>query len=175
MVHRKLRGGASADLQLRRHPHRLRRLRTRPSAGPVNRSRALWTAGFLAVTATAVTMELVAANDSDPNTVPWTWLAVTYIPQPVTMAAIGVLVSWIGPHFLHAYRKKTDMANPDPLPQAPPLDKPQPKEPLLTVGTIVGVGAAAVAAAVAFGLPLTTAQQNVVLGLLAVLAPFLVA
>jgi hypothetical protein len=75
--------------------------------------RTLWTAGFLTLTAGAVAMELVAANDSDPDTVTWTEMISAWVPQTVTFAAIGILVSWVGPHFTAAYRSRgTDRGEP---------------------------------------------------------------
>jgi hypothetical protein len=135
--------------------------------------RTVWTVLFLGTTAAAVIMELVAANDHDPATIPWTQYVVQYVPEPVAMAALGVLVSWLIPHFQSAFAKKRRAMTDLPKVPSPGVD--QPKEPLLTVGTVVGVGAAAVTLAVAFGLKLSDTQQSAVLGLLAVLAPFVVA
>lgn len=66
--------------------------------------RTVWTVAFLAVTGTAVGMELWAALDHDPSTVPWTNLAAEYVPQPVTFAVIALLCAWIPGHLTFAYR-----------------------------------------------------------------------
>ncbi len=58
----------------------------------------------------------------------------------------------------------------------PPVPPPKaPTEPLLTVGTITTIAAAAIAALVAFGLHIDDDQQAKLLGLIAVLAPLIVA
>lgn len=49
------------------------------------------------------------------------------------------------------------------------------REPAVIVGTITAVAAAAVTAAVAFGLDLTDEQRTAILGLVAVLAPIVAA
>ncbi|WP_405114367.1 hypothetical protein OG559_09400 [Micromonospora sp. NBC_01405] len=48
-------------------------------------------------------------------------------------------------------------------------------EPLFTVGGIIAAGTAVISLLVAFGLPLSANQQTAVLGLVAVLAPLVVA
>lgn len=48
-------------------------------------------------------------------------------------------------------------------------------EPAITAGSISALVAAAIALAVAFGLPITTEQKEAVLGLVAVVAPIAVA
>ena len=58
-------------------------------------------------------------------------------------------------------------------PATPPPNAPQ--EPLLTVGAITAVATALVGALVAFGLPLSNDQQAALLGLVAVVAPLVVA
>jgi uncharacterized membrane protein len=64
----------------------------------------------------------------------------------------------------------------DPLPSLPPVPGPlAPEEPLLTVGGLTGLGSAVLAVLVAFAVPLTHAQDVAILGLLAVLAPIIVA
>jgi hypothetical protein len=68
--------------------------------------RAIWTAGFLSVTALAVGMELWAAWDNSPDTVPWTDLIAENVPRPVTMWAVGLLVAWLPAHFVWAYRRE---------------------------------------------------------------------
>jgi hypothetical protein len=59
------------------------------------------------------------------------------------------------------------------IPATPPPDAP--KEPLVSVGAIVTVVTAAIGALVAFGLKLSDDQQSALLGLVAVLAPIVVA
>lgn len=49
------------------------------------------------------------------------------------------------------------------------------KEPLWTVGAVTAIATAAVAALVAFGVPLSDDQRSALLGLVAVLAPLAVA
>src|ERR1044071_10052041 len=63
--------------------------------------RILWNTAFLAVTATAVGMELYASFDSSADTVPWTYLLRDYIPEPVTIAAMTLLVTWLPVHLAH--------------------------------------------------------------------------
>lgn len=65
-----------------------------------------WRIGFLAVTALAVMLELVASFDSDPETDPWTDLLVRYVPMEVTFAAIGALLLWLPLHFWLRYRRR---------------------------------------------------------------------
>lgn len=66
---------------------------------------ATWTAGFLGVTAAAVSMELVAVARKHEEIPAWTTLVVKYIPKPVAMAAIGYLATWMPLHFLKYYKK----------------------------------------------------------------------
>ena len=66
-------------------------------------SRKIWTAVFLALTAGALGMELWAGLDNSPDTVPWTELISTYIPQPITVTALTVLATWLPVHFAHHY------------------------------------------------------------------------
>jgi hypothetical protein len=69
--------------------------------------RAVWTLGFLGVTAVAIVAELWASFDSDPNTDPWTDLIVRHIPAEVTFALIGALCLWLPIHFgLRYWRKR---------------------------------------------------------------------
>lgn len=50
-----------------------------------------------------------------------------------------------------------------------------PEEPLLGVGTITGLASAVIAVLVAFAVPLSQGQQVAILGLVAVVAPLVVA
>lgn len=61
--------------------------------------RAWWRAGFLAVTALALVLELVASFDGNPNTDPWTDMIVTYIPAEITAVLLGGLCLWLLVHF----------------------------------------------------------------------------
>lgn len=61
----------------------------------------------------------------------------------------------------------------DNLPTIPPPNAPA--EPLLTVGSLGGLAAAIVACVVAFGPDLSAGQQVAILGVVAALAPFIVA
>lgn len=65
--------------------------------------RQVWIGVFLALTAGALGMELWAGLDHNPNTVPWTELISTYIPQPITVTALTVLSTWLPGHFAHHY------------------------------------------------------------------------
>jgi len=69
------------------------------------RRRTAWTAGFLTVTVAAVGMELWAAWDHSPDTVPWTDLIAEHVPRPVTFAAVALLTAWLPGHFTWAYRR----------------------------------------------------------------------
>lgn len=62
---------------------------------------------FLALTAATVGMEIWFATDGDPASEPWTSLLVEFVPGPVTAVAIVVLLWWLPPHMLDAYRKRT--------------------------------------------------------------------
>lgn len=65
---------------------------------------------------------------------------------------------------------------PDSGPPVPPVPlQGAPGEPLLTVGTITTLATAALACLVAFRLPVDNNQQAQLLGLIAVLAPLIVA
>jgi hypothetical protein len=70
--------------------------------------RTLWTVVFLWVTGAAISMEIWAATDHNPDTPPWTELVTTWWPAPVTFAAIGLLTTWLGPHFAAAYRNRKE-------------------------------------------------------------------
>ncbi len=64
----------------------------------------------------------------------------------------------------------------DPEPDPPAIPKAgAPEEPLLTVGTLTAVAAALLAALVSFGIDISDNQQAKLLGLILVLAPFVVA
>ncbi|MFF3853694.1 hypothetical protein [Micromonospora sp. NPDC002575] len=56
-----------------------------------------------------------------------------------------------------------------------PAHAPAASEPLLTVGGVTAAGAAVLSLLVAFGLPVSDDQQTALLGLVAVLAPLVVA
>ncbi|MER5703467.1 hypothetical protein ABT023_16200 [Micromonospora sp. NPDC002296] len=63
------------------------------------------------------------------------------------------------------------MSNPAPT----PVPASTAREPLFTVGGITAGVTASIALGVAYGLPVTDAQQTAILGLVAVLAPLIVA
>lgn len=65
-----------------------------------------WRIGFLAVTALALVMELVASFDGNDQTDPWTDLIVSYIPMEITAVAIGGLALWLVVHFGIRYRRR---------------------------------------------------------------------
>jgi hypothetical protein len=70
--------------------------------------RTRWIAGFLSATAAALIAECWASWDTDPDTVPWTELIVTYIPGEVTAALIGALLLWLPVHFaIRYYRRRS--------------------------------------------------------------------
>lgn len=66
----------------------------------------MWVTGFLGVTAGLLTAECWASWDTNPDTVPWTELIVTYVPGEVTLAVVGALVAWVPVHFVRRYRRK---------------------------------------------------------------------
>lgn len=61
---------------------------------------------FLTFTALAIVTECWFAWDGNPQTEPWTELIVTYIPDEVTMLAIGGLSLWLLVHFGKRYWKR---------------------------------------------------------------------
>lgn len=63
----------------------------------------VFTVVFLALTLGALIMEFGAGLDSSDSTVPWTDLISNYIPQPITLAALTLLSTWLPTHFLHHY------------------------------------------------------------------------
>lgn len=69
-------------------------------------TRTRWRAAFLAVTALAVVMELVAALDGNPATDPWTDLIVAYVPAEVAALVFGTLAVWLPVHFWRRYRRR---------------------------------------------------------------------
>lgn len=81
------------------------RTETRTAVAPTVK-RTLWVATFLTLTAASVGMELWAAGDHSPDTVPWTELIARNVPQNLTIAAITLLISWLPGHFADAYRKE---------------------------------------------------------------------
>lgn len=66
---------------------------------------AVWTAGFMGVTAAAVTMELIAVAKKDDEIPPWTSLIVNYVPKPVAFAAAGYLSTWLPLHLVKYFKK----------------------------------------------------------------------
>lgn len=76
--------------------------------------RALWTVVFLVITGGAVGMEIWAAADSSADTQTWTQLITTWWPAPVTLGAVGLLTTWIGPHFVQAYRQRSTVTGESP-------------------------------------------------------------
>jgi hypothetical protein len=128
---------------------------------------------FLSVTGVAVGMEIWFAVDHDPSTLPWTWWIATYVPAPITYAAIAVLVSFLMPHFIEAYAKRRAKTMTTTIPATP--EPGAPAEPLLSVGAITAFAAAALGVGAAFGLPLTDAQTGALLGLVPFAAALIVA
>lgn len=73
--------------------------------------RKIWIAVFLALTGTALGMEVWAGAVAPAADRPaWTDLIVTYFPAEVTVGAVGLLTTWLGPHFLRAYQLRTQQA-----------------------------------------------------------------
>ncbi len=62
-------------------------------------TRAVWTLLFLTVTGLAVGMELLAALDNSPQTVPWTDYLTAYVPPELLLALCGALLLWLPAHF----------------------------------------------------------------------------
>lgn len=67
--------------------------------------RGWWVAVFLAVTAVAIALELVAALWTGPAIAPWTDLLSHWVPAPVTMVAVAVLCVWLPVHMVNALRR----------------------------------------------------------------------
>jgi hypothetical protein len=61
---------------------------------------------FLTLTAAPIAMELLAALDSSPDTVPWTQLISTWVPWPVALGAYVALAVWLPVHFWVHYRRR---------------------------------------------------------------------
>lgn len=132
--------------------------------------RSLWTASFLTITLTALGMELWAANDRSSDTQPWTSLIVHNIPAALTMAAIGVLVTWLPSHFSHEYAKEGENVTGELDPTVE-----HPHEPLTSRALVVAVVGAVLALLVAFGVPISDDQRQAVLGVVLVVAPLVLA
>jgi hypothetical protein len=124
--------------------------------------KALITGAFLTVTGTAVGLEVWFATDSDPDTRPWTDLVASYIPAPITFAAIAILVAWLPAHFVEAYasRRRANMDTTT-IPATPQVGAP--KEPLVGPASITAAAGAILSVLVAFGLDLTPTQTGAVL------------
>jgi hypothetical protein len=71
--------------------------------------RIIWTIVFLGGTVAVVIEEIWAGFDKSDNTVPWTDYIVTYIPEPVMWALVGLLITWLPVH-LYVYRQKRKKA-----------------------------------------------------------------
>ena len=72
----------------------------------MNRRAKVFTAVFLGITGLAIGLEIWASVDSNPDTIPWTWLLVNYVPWEVPLAVFGALVVWLPIHFYVRYRGK---------------------------------------------------------------------
>jgi hypothetical protein len=125
---------------------------------------------FLTITATAVIWELAAVVNPHDNLEPWTSLIADHVSPAITGAAIALLLSWLPGHFVQAYAQRGKTMT---IPATPPADSPS--EPLLSVGTVTAVATAAIAVAVAFGLKLSEGQTATIIGVVAALAPLVVA
>lgn len=66
----------------------------------------IWRILFLAVTLVALALECFAAWDGNPQTDPWTYLIVSYIPSEVFAFVFGGLVVWLTVHFGRRYLDK---------------------------------------------------------------------
>jgi hypothetical protein len=129
---------------------------------------------FLSVTGVAVGWEFAAVANPRDDLIPWTNLIADHVDPVITFAAIAILVSWLPGHFIHAYTQRGKHVATDVVIPATP-DPGAAKEPLLSVGTVTALVAAAIAVATAFGLPLNDEQRGAVLVLVAAVAPFAVA
>jgi hypothetical protein len=128
---------------------------------------------FLSVTGVAVGWEIAAVANPHDNLEPWTNLIADHVDPAIAWAAILLLISWIPGHFVHAYAQRGKVMITTTIPATP--DPGAAKEPLLSVGTVTALVAAAIAVATAFGLPLNDEQRGAVLVLVAAVAPFAVA
>lgn len=61
-------------------------------------TRAVWTVIFLPLTAVVIGMELLAALDGRPETVPLTDYLTAYVPPEALLALCGALVLWLPAH-----------------------------------------------------------------------------
>ena len=64
-----------------------------------------WAIGFLGITALAVFLELFAAFDGNPNTLPWTDFIVTYIPVWIGLPIVILFAIWLIAHFIKNYHR----------------------------------------------------------------------
>lgn len=142
-------------------------------------TRRFWIPAFLAVTAIAIGLELVAALDSSTATVPWTYLVRDYVPWPVTAAAITVLVVWLPVHFYQAYRRRPAAALEVAVstetsvtePPVPPDPTDHRTDPLLLRAAFVAIAGAVLTVVAAFGLDLSRGQREAIIGAVAVIGP----
>jgi hypothetical protein len=137
--------------------------------------KAVLSVAFVLLGVTWTTWEVVAAQNPRDDLVPLTTLLVDYVPGPIVIAAVAVLVAWLPGHFVEAYasRRKATMADTTVTVQATP-EVGAPKEPLVNVAWITAVAAAGLSTAVAFGMELTEKQTGAVLTLVALAAPMIV-
>lgn len=63
----------------------------------------VWSSIFLGLTGIVVGMEVWAANDSTPDTRPWTSFILQYLPKEVTYAVIAGFAVWLYFHFKKYY------------------------------------------------------------------------
>ncbi len=55
----------------------------------------IWTVG----------LELFFAVNNGPTI---TWVFVHYVPQGITLALVGILIGWLGKHFIDSYTKRKE-------------------------------------------------------------------
>lgn len=65
-----------------------------------------WTVGFLGIIALAILLEIFAAFDTDPNTVPLTLYVINYVPVWIGLPIIIGFAIWLVVHFINYYRNK---------------------------------------------------------------------
>jgi hypothetical protein len=124
---------------------------------------------FLSITGVAVGMEVWFAVDHDSATVPWTNLLATYVPAPITFAAIALLLSWLPGHMIEAYaRRGKHMVTTTTIPATP--DPGAAKEPLITPTIVVAAFAALADMLVAYGVPMTEKQMITTLAFISVVS-----
>ena len=68
--------------------------------------RRLWTTAFLGLTGLVIGLEIWAATDTSPDTIPWTDYIVEYVSGEIVAGALGFLTAWLAIHFARRYWRK---------------------------------------------------------------------